>query len=91
MHSGRIINTCLTQIHTHKAPGSHLWSIVFYSSYKSEVEASAEAVLEEDGRAAAVEAALRDDSHPVTEQVRFVHVVGGHDHRAPCKGTMWSR
>lgn len=57
---------------------------MFHSSHKSEVEASTETVLEEDGGPAAVEAALRDDSHPVTQQVSLVHVVGGHDHCAPC-------
>lgn len=55
---------------------SHLWSVMFHSSYKSEVEASAKTVLEEDGGTAAVEAAPRDDSHPVTQQVGLVHVVG---------------
>ncbi len=49
---------------------------MFHSSHKSEVEASAKTVLEEDGGTAAVEAALRDDSHPVTQQVGLVHVVG---------------
>lgn len=62
---------------------SHL-SVVFHPPHKSEVETSTKTVLEEDGRTAAVEAALRDDSHPVTQQVGLVHVVGGHYHGAPC-------
>lgn len=57
---------------------------MFHSPYNSEVEASTKTVLEEDGGTAAVEAALRDYSHPVTQQVGLVHVVGGHDHCAPC-------
>lgn len=57
---------------------------MFHSAYNSEIEASTKTVLEEDGGTTAVEAALRDDSHSVTEQVGFIHVVGGHDHCASC-------
>lgn len=61
---------------------------MFHSSYESEVEASAKTVFEEDGGTTAVQASLRDDGHPVTQQVGLVHVVGGHDHSAPCnRGT----
>lgn len=63
---------------------SHLLSIMFHFSYKSEVETCTKTVLEEDRGTGAAEAALRDDRHPVTQQVRLVHVVGGHDHCAPC-------
>lgn len=65
--------------------GSHLDHVVFHTPHNGEVEAGAKAVLEEDGGTAAVEAALRDDGHPVAQQVSLVHVVGGHDHRSPCK------
>lgn len=57
---------------------------MFHSPHNSEIEASTKTVLKEDGGTAAVEAALRDDSHSVTEQVGFIHVVGGHDHSASC-------
>ena len=63
---------------------SHLWSVMFHPSYKSEVEASTKTVLEEDGGPAAVEASLRDDCHPVAQQVGLVHVMGRHYHCAPC-------
>lgn len=57
---------------------------MFDSSYKSQIETSTKAVLEEDGGAAAVEASLRDDGHPVAQQICLIHVVGGHNDCAPC-------
>lgn len=57
---------------------------MFHLSYKGKIEASTKTVLEEDWGPAAVKASLRDDSHPVTQQVSLIHVVGGHDDCAPC-------
>lgn len=57
---------------------------MFYPSYKSQIKTSAKAVLEEGGGAAAVEASLRDDRHPVAQQICLIHVVGGHNDCAPC-------
>lgn len=75
---------------THWGLPPHLWRIVFHPTHKSEVEACAKTVLEEDGGSAAVEATLREDGHPVTEKVGLIHVVGGHDHRTACMLTVKS-
>jgi len=63
---------------------SDLRSLVLGAAHQREVEASAQLGLEEEGRAAAAEAAAGDDGHSVAQQVRLVHVVRGQDHRAPC-------
>lgn len=59
---------------------------MFYPSYKSQIKTSTEAVFEEDGGTAAVEASLRDDGHPVAQQICLIHVVGGQNDCAP-----WNR
>lgn len=63
---------------------SHLLSdmgrLLFNAPHQSEVETSAQTVLQEQRRAAAVQTTLRDDGHTVTQQVSFIHVVCGQDH-----------
>lgn len=67
---------------------AYLWDFRFNSPYNSQIKTSTKAVFEEDGGAAAVEASLRDDGHPVTQQVCLIHVVGGHYDCAPCNTGM---
>lgn len=64
---------------------------MFYSSDKSQIKTSTKAVLEEDGGTAAVQTSLRDDSHPVAQQICLIHVMGRHNDRAPCNtGKKWT-
>ena len=50
-----------------------------------QVVALADVVLEEDGRAAALELAVGDDSDAVAQDVGLVHVVRRQNNRAVCK------
>lgn len=61
---------------------SHLFPVLclLHASHQRQVEAHAEAVLEEERRAAAVQLALGDDGHAVTQEVSLVHVMGGQNH-----------
>lgn len=57
---------------------------VLHSTHQRQIEADAEAALEEERGTAAVQLTLGDDGDAVAQQVSLVHVVSGQDHSAPC-------
>lgn len=55
-------------------------------AHQGQVEARAEAALQEERGACAVEPPLREDGDAVPQQVGLVHVVSGHDDGSACEG-----
>lgn len=58
----------------------------FHLAHQGQVEAGAEAVLQEERGARAVEPPPGNDGDAVPQEVGLVHVVSGHDDGSACKG-----